>query len=196
MTFPSDVYAIYPYDEEGQVAGVYVGSAHNVQHRFNGHLQARTHQKELHDLMRKNGFTFQILGKQNSYKESNLEYDWIDFFKQTNVKVFNSYIREGSFENVCSGFSKPVWNGKGVVWKVKPKQRITHPRAFTQFVRKHGMSLWDVSKKVGLSPSSLYNRLNGLYSFTTEQIKTLNELFPNEPNAIERFIALKGTGNE
>ena len=195
MNYPREVYAIYPYSDQGGVAGVYVGSAHDVHSRFKGHLTSKTGQTELHDLMRRNGFTFQLLGTIKDYSESNLEYDWIDFFKKSGANVFNAYIREGNSKNVYSKFSKPFWNGQSVVWTLKPKERITHPRTFTQFVRERGMTLWHVSYSIGLSPSSLYNRLNGIYTFTDEQLEGLKALFPNEPNAIDQFI-VKGEIHE
>lgn len=87
------VYAIFPYDEHGKIAGVYVGvTADKIKRRMNNHLRcysAKHGQKELHDLMRKNGFHYVVLAHVD-YRERLVEYDWIDYFnKMTDVHVFN-----------------------------------------------------------------------------------------------------------
>lgn len=121
MYFPRQVYAIYPYNEQGEVAGVYIGSSQNVRERFGNHLSSKHTQDELHRLMNEFGYTFQVLDTEHNYDETQLEYDWIDFFIKSKAKVFNKYTRDGNQENVQTKFIKPFWNGKGVVWKMKPK---------------------------------------------------------------------------
>lgn len=191
--FPKQVYAIYPRDEQGNVAGVYVGSANDVNARFIGHMADHKCQKELHDMMRHNGFTFQILGVENGYDETHLEYDWVDFFKKSGAHVFNQFIKGGNADVVCSGFSKPIWNGQGVVWEVKPREKKNR-RPFTDFVREHGMTLWEVSSKLGMSTSLIYQRLYGEYSFTDEEVAVLKSLFPDTPESvIDQFINAKYT---
>lgn len=87
-----NVYAIFPHDEKGNVAGVYVGVTGSVKQRLRNHLycySAKNGQQEMHDLMRKNGFHYVILA-QVDYRDRSTEYDWIDYFrKMTNYKIFN-----------------------------------------------------------------------------------------------------------
>ena len=55
----------------------------------NGHGK----QDVLHELMRTNGFTYAIVDEVKTYKESFVEYDWIDYFtKRTNLPVFNNFV--------------------------------------------------------------------------------------------------------
>ena len=93
--YPKEVYLIFPYDEDGIIAGVYVGSSCSVSWRIAEHYYAtenrQDNQKELHKLMRDNGFTYLVVDKIKSLHESFTEYDWVDYFaKNHNIKIFNS----------------------------------------------------------------------------------------------------------
>lgn len=118
---PKHIYAIYPYDENGNVAGVYVGITENVSRRIKMHLNdknAGQRQKEMHELMRKNGFSFQELGTCTTLEENYREYDWIQFFKSCGLKMFN--FREGNRADAkrCGNvFWHPHWTGRGVTWQ-------------------------------------------------------------------------------
>ena len=92
MKLPRKVYAIFPLNENGEIAGVYVGSSANVKERIKHHLQTYgMNQNELHELMRKNGYMYCLLNSILEHKESHFEYDWIDFFdKCTSLRVFNN----------------------------------------------------------------------------------------------------------
>ena len=87
------VYAIFPHDEEGKIAGVYVGLSDRPETRIKAHLHDKTSQngqKMLHELMRKNGYHWVVLSTLTSYTERFLEYDWVDYFmKKTDLTVFN-----------------------------------------------------------------------------------------------------------
>lgn len=91
MKLPRKVYVIMPFDHDKKIAGVYVGSSANLQQRIMNHLNSYSaQQKELHDLMRKNGFEVCVVDDIENIGESHLEYDWIEFFKErTHFKVFN-----------------------------------------------------------------------------------------------------------
>ena len=87
------VYGIFPYDDTGKVAGVYVGITEgDVNRRMTNHLRnynSKHGLRDLHELMRTNGFHWVILATVD-YKERCVEYDWIDYFsKKTDLKVFN-----------------------------------------------------------------------------------------------------------
>lgn len=93
--YPKEVYLIFPYDENGIIAGVYVGSSCFVSFRIAEHRYTtenrKDDQKELHKLMRDNGFTYLIVDEIKSWHESFTEYDWVDYFaKNYNIKIFNS----------------------------------------------------------------------------------------------------------
>ncbi len=93
MKLPRKVYAIFPFNEDGSVAGVYVGSSANPNQRITNHLNDYGAQQfELHDLMRKNGFKAYEVDCINSLKESHIEYDWIDMFDKflPDLKIFNA----------------------------------------------------------------------------------------------------------
>lgn len=90
------VYALFPYDKDGKIAGVYVGSTRQPAERMrihkntpNGHGK----QDELHELMRTNGFYYVVVDEYKSCFESYIEFDWLDFFiKRTKLKIFNNFI--------------------------------------------------------------------------------------------------------
>ena len=114
------VYAIYPYDEHGEITGAYVGITKNIKERMKQHTidkYAVGGQVPLHKLMKENGFCFQVLEEcdcHSTYKE----YDWIAFFKQSGVNLFN--VREGirSDHTRCAKpYGIPVWTGGGVAWQ-------------------------------------------------------------------------------
>lgn len=93
MRVPRYGYAIFPYDEKGNVAGVYVGSSCNVANRIAVHRATKHNkdaQKELHELMRNNGYEVVELFTMNKLGDSYIEYMWIDIFiKYSKYKVFN-----------------------------------------------------------------------------------------------------------
>lgn len=123
MDYPRHVYAIYPYDESGEIAGVYVGSTSKLVKRINAHLtEKKGSQEELHDLMRENGFTFQILDYIRDYSDVHVEYDWVDFFEHTDIKVFNRKTKnKGYMVDIFQKDAYPRWNGKSVVMVMKPE---------------------------------------------------------------------------
>lgn len=88
------VYAIYPKDENGNIAGVYVGSSENVERRIKHHLNRmkKDPQPELHELMRTNGFTYEILEAMEDFRENYKEYKWIEAMSLKYSKVFNKYL--------------------------------------------------------------------------------------------------------
>ena len=94
MKYPKKIYAIFPYESNGKVAGVYVGITNNLKIRIANHFYDHSScQPELHDLMRKNGYSYLVLGEISRYKDGYLEYDWIDFFsKKTRLKIFNKSV--------------------------------------------------------------------------------------------------------
>lgn len=127
MGNPVYVYAIYPFNENGDYAGVYVGATEKLKERLRVHRnnkQAQDKQSELHSLMREHGYTYQILEIITDYKDAHLEYDWIDFFeKQTSLKVFNTRkVYTPDYKNCTSRFSgavgRPVFVKGGVVWSL------------------------------------------------------------------------------
>lgn len=95
--YPREVYLIFPFDEQGKIAGVYVGSSCCVSTRIYGHLTIKGYdtcgeQKELHELMRKNGFAYEVVDKIDKWQNSYIEYDWVDFFLNNyEIRVFNSH---------------------------------------------------------------------------------------------------------
>ena len=90
------VYALFPFDEDGEIAGVYVGSSQNPLTRVRSHKNTQDgHGKQdvLHELMRENGFTYIFVDDIKTFKDAHVEYDWIDYFiKQTNLTVFNNAV--------------------------------------------------------------------------------------------------------
>lgn len=120
MKYPKTIYAIYVFDENGDVIGVYVGSSENVKQRILAHRTTTKAQQELHELMRKNGFNFQLLGVINEYEEAHLEYDWVDFFTHMGVKVFNTLkYKNVNWKRLITDYSVPVWNGKSVTYRLR-----------------------------------------------------------------------------
>lgn len=94
MIFPRYVYAIYPYNQNGQYAGVYVGSTKDVRERIRLHLAKKKEdpQQELHDLMRQNGFEYEILDEVKGMSERDAEYKWVHHFLKFGViQVFNIF---------------------------------------------------------------------------------------------------------
>ena len=92
MRFPMYGYAIFPYDDNGEIAGVYVGCTHNLVMRMNSHRNAppkNDTQRELHALMKRNGYeVIQLF--EVEVKERFLEYLWIDIFdRYSKYRVFN-----------------------------------------------------------------------------------------------------------
>lgn len=93
--YPKEVYLIFPFDENGNAAGVYVGASSWVEERIRNHLYSGKsepdNQKEAHLLMKENGFSYTVVDTIEDFNETHIEYDWIDFFlKNTDLRVFNS----------------------------------------------------------------------------------------------------------
>lgn len=129
---PREVYAIYPLDENGNIAGVYVGSSGDMENRFSVHLTSRgKFQSELHNLMRQNGFTFQILDHIPNEEKNHIEYDWIDFFSHIDIRLFNErkYYgnHKGNSQNIFGQSAQPYWNGNSVVINVLPNRTRIYP---------------------------------------------------------------------
>lgn len=93
QVFPRYVYAIYPYDSEGNFAGVYVGQSEDVEKRITGHIYTSSHsaQDELHQLMKENGFEYEVLDVIRGEYELDIEYKWINHFSTfKGLQVFNA----------------------------------------------------------------------------------------------------------
>ena len=102
--FPKSVYVIFPHDDSGSIAGVYVGASGNASERIKMHLNDRHSQKELHDLMRRNGFEWFVVDSIENPSDLHLEFDWMDFFKQnTQLHLFNERTQ----------YHKPNWRRIG-----------------------------------------------------------------------------------
>ena len=101
------VYAIFPKDKDGDIAGVYIGSTFGkLELRIKNHLRfdKKPNQKELHNLMKNNGFIYQSLESKLEWRNRSLEYDWVDYYRQkTNLRVFNKYFGKGNYKNCCYG---------------------------------------------------------------------------------------------
>ena len=101
MKYPRIIYAIFPFNKNGEAEGVYVGSTCDLNARLRNHLDIRNNsktQKELHRLMRENGYTYGILGNIEDIYENRLEYDWIDFFAKnySELEIHNTMICKGA----------------------------------------------------------------------------------------------------
>lgn len=89
-TFPKSVYVIFPHDDCGGIAGVYVGSSGNAAERIKRHANDTRSQKKLHDLMRRNGFDWFVVDVIQNHADLHLEFDWMDYFmKKTSLHLFN-----------------------------------------------------------------------------------------------------------
>ena len=139
MNVPAQIYAIYPLDGEGNIAGVYVGMTSDIQTRIYQHTIPKTNdvQDEFHSLMRENGFYFQVLDVVKELKDRHLEADWINFFELQDIKLFNKAKTKGYKLPRCKSpggnaqnlirewnrnltkFFVPHWGGAGVIWQVK-----------------------------------------------------------------------------
>lgn len=91
------VYAIYPFDKDKHIAGVYVGSSYDVEKRIKLHKcnHRNDPQAELHALMRVNGFDYEVLDTMNGSEEFYKEYKWIEILSKRYPKVFNHYLGTG-----------------------------------------------------------------------------------------------------
>lgn len=92
-----DIYLIFPYDKDLNIAGVYVGSSRFSDIRIDCHLHEHKydpendHQRELHELMRENGFEYLKVDTAD-FNSKWKEYIWIDMFcKYTNLTVYNKF---------------------------------------------------------------------------------------------------------
>lgn len=173
MRYPRKIYAIYPFDENGNIAGVYVGSSFDYEERIKGHFFSRKVEQEyFHSLMRTNGFTFQLLGDIQDVRENHLEYDWMDFLNKSGVKVFNSLVgKTRSWEDSLVGFLKPVWTGSGVTWKL-----TTDFYSLQSIVKESGLDKNFIAKKLELSYQDYLKKESGKVEFTSEEISILKDL--------------------
>lgn len=169
------VYAIYPFDEKGNLAGVYVGKTKNLRNRIRAHYSTspvNDPQITLHDLMRNNGFTFQLLEITFNPRTSYLvEEHWIDFFSHEDIKVFNVVKGINGDLKKCTrqnGFSgEPVFNGGGVVWlpvfeKIDdplPKQVVYKNLRYE--LKTKDVTLTELHKRTGIPISTLSEGMNG-----------------------------------
>ena len=96
MSYPKKVYILFSFNEQGLIAGAYVGSSANVQERIRIHKNTQDghgKQDQLHKLMRKNGYTYVVVDEIETCKDTYIEFDWLDFIiKRTNLTVFNNFI--------------------------------------------------------------------------------------------------------
>lgn len=118
MRAPLYGYAIFPLDKNGNVAGVYVGSTGCIKQRITGHIASKKvdPQRELHNLMRENGFKVIELYKVDKYENRWLEAVWMDIFsKYTNLKVFNQVVGGYTTSRVAKVYKK--------YWGVKSKNK-------------------------------------------------------------------------
>lgn len=119
MKFPRVVYAIYPLNENGKIAGVYVGSTFDFKRRAYLHMHKNPASRQpFQELMIKNGFYYQTFNIINSFDEAHLEYDWMDFFKKNGVVVFNQRtdFHSPDYRRITEP-SIPKWTGEGVIWQ-------------------------------------------------------------------------------
>lgn len=105
MSYPKKVYVLFPFDDEGLIAGAYVGSSENVNERLRIHKnthEGHGKQDQLHELMRKNGYTYAVVDEIKSFHETYIEFDWIDFFqKRTKLAVFNNFVsKKANWERI------------------------------------------------------------------------------------------------
>lgn len=113
------IYALYPFDTDGNIAGVYVGSTYKISRRMANHRnnnKCHLNQKELHELIEKNGYCFQVIDEYVGY-DSIREYDWIQFFELQNVRLFNTRKSQNANYKRCKKFGTPIWTGGGVAWR-------------------------------------------------------------------------------
>lgn len=146
MKIPAQIYAIYPLNKDGSIAGVYVGRTGDLHQRLYLHTTPKKNddkQEEFHSLMKENGFYYQVLDDVKVFAERHLESDWINFFEMQDVKLFNKAqttgykmskgeAKSGNAENLIRKqkdslirFSVPHWTGEGVVWRVETRQEET-----------------------------------------------------------------------
>lgn len=93
MNFPAKVYAIFTFDKNEKVDGVYIGASGEIETRLRSHLNCKScaSQKELHEKMRDTGYCTVILDSIDSIKDSYKEYEWIRWFKNhVNLKLYNT----------------------------------------------------------------------------------------------------------
>ena len=85
------IYAIYTQDENGKDNGVYVGSTyHGVETRISAHLSDKSKaQKELHDIMRKGMFRYEILRTVKDSADRSAEYDCLNRAKSSGLRIYN-----------------------------------------------------------------------------------------------------------
>lgn len=119
MKVPRKVYVIYPFTNSGEIAGAYIGSSCNVNLRIKSHVwknSSKAH-KGFHDLMKQNGFVWQELDDIPTYFDRYKEHAWIDFFKNQNVRVFNSQISKDAGQTAIYRNGKaPIWTGEKIIW--------------------------------------------------------------------------------
>ena len=100
------VYAVYPFDHDGDVLGVYVGSTWDVATRITGHLGTYKTHKDLHDAMRNNGYFVAVLDVFKPEGGNVVEYDWINCFIESGANVFNKLTRKVYSESIKERFDK------------------------------------------------------------------------------------------
>ena len=186
------VYAIYPFDSNGNFSFVYVGSSSNPKRRIEIHVNNRQEndpQKELHELMRENGFTYQIL---EVTENAEAEYNWIDFFvKKTNLTVFNTRNAftpdyHDCYRCIDGIVLKPVFVKGGVVWKLADLRKYErryenkYPVLREEMARK-GITIKTLCEMMNhadckISVSHLSLKMVGKYDFSIEQAQKIKEI--------------------
>lgn len=156
------VYAIFPFDEDGEIAGVYIGSSQNPLTRVRNHRNTKDgHGKQdtLHELMRKNGFTYIFVDDIKTFKDAHVEYDWIDYFiKQTNLTVFNNA------DNLCQANWTKISKEKLRIPVLKAswieRKDIVYPNIKAELERQD-TRIVDLSQTLGIELFALMKRLRG-----------------------------------
>ena len=152
MKYPRCIYLIFPRRENGLVAGVYVGSAVELERRIDCHRRCfykGRKQDELHTLMRNNGYYYGIVDEIADETQKMKEHDWIDYFvRETSLEVFNTVIcKEANWQRIENPQQRindkfgvlengqPFWERTIKVVRKSPKKSVK-PKSETHKVKK------------------------------------------------------------
>lgn len=120
--YPCYVYALFPFDENGNICGVYVGRSTDPERRVHEHKYNYSY-KEMHDLLLYNGFAYKVIDEIHDPDEDCIEYEWVDYFyhvckRKNGWKLFNRVLGDKECMNLLERhINSQDWN----VWLPKDK---------------------------------------------------------------------------
>lgn len=65
---------------------------------------------------------------------------------------------------------------------------MTDNKKFREVIKRHGIKIYEVASRMGMSPQALYNKLSNIHPFTQSEMAKFREMFPDVTDAEFKLI--------